>query len=105
MTARPVVTSVSQATRDAGSSLRRQSSTASEIASATLSGWPSVTDSDVKRARSYTGSPLRLGEEGRRPDTMLPGPLAVEDGDVKRKRLTLRRATHRRGTAHRRSRL
>src|SRR5437773_12223215 len=51
--ARPVVTSVSQATRAVGSSARIASSTASEMASATLSGCPSVTDSDVKRWRSY----------------------------------------------------
>src|SRR2546421_3867037 len=50
--ARPVVTSVSQATRAVGSSARIASSTASEMASATLSGCPSVTDSDVKRWRS-----------------------------------------------------
>jgi hypothetical protein len=46
--ARPVVTIVSQATRDMGSSARMASRTASEIWSAILSGWPSVTDSDVK---------------------------------------------------------
>src|SRR5215207_9570025 len=57
MTASPVVTSVSQATRDEGSSASRASSTASEMASATLSGWPSVTDSDVKRMRSCTAVP------------------------------------------------
>src|SRR4051812_41627853 len=75
MTARPVVTRVSHATRAAGSFSRRASSTASEMASATLSGCPSVTDSDVKRLRSNTaGSPLAVGEEERRPDTMLPGP-------------------------------
>ena len=45
---RPVVTSVSQATRPVGSSVRTASRTESEIWSATLSGWPSVTDSDVK---------------------------------------------------------
>src|SRR5204862_7834835 len=50
--ARPVVTSVSHATRAVGSSARIASSTASEMASATLSGCPSVTDSDVKRWRS-----------------------------------------------------
>jgi hypothetical protein len=44
---RPVVTSVSQATRPRGSSVRTASRTESEIWSATLSGWPSVTDSDV----------------------------------------------------------
>src|SRR5436189_2502618 len=45
----PVVTRVSHATRPSGSSFRTASSTASEIWSATLSGWPSVTDSEVKR--------------------------------------------------------
>src|SRR3954453_17774188 len=48
-TTRPVLTSVSQATRPAGSSRSTASRTPSEIWSATLSGWPSVTDSDVKR--------------------------------------------------------
>src|SRR5439155_18456178 len=47
-TTRPVVMSVSQATRLIGSSLRTASRTESEIWSAILSGWPSVTDSDVK---------------------------------------------------------
>ena len=46
-TAMPVVTSVSHATRPAGSRARMASRTASEIWSATLSGWPSVTDSEV----------------------------------------------------------
>src|SRR4051795_6766026 len=45
----PVVISVSQATRLSGSFASAASSTASEIWSAILSGWPSVTDSDVKR--------------------------------------------------------
>jgi hypothetical protein len=45
---RPVVTRVSQATRPCGSSPRTASRTESEIWSATLSGCPSVTDSDVK---------------------------------------------------------
>src|SRR2546423_3636763 len=48
-TTRPVVISVSHATRPSESSLSTASSTASEIWSATLSGWPSVTDSEVKR--------------------------------------------------------
>src|SRR4051812_6483562 len=48
-TTRPVFTSVSHATRPIGSSLRTASSTPSEIWSAILSGWPSVTDSDVNR--------------------------------------------------------
>src|SRR3954447_17697365 len=53
--ARPVVTSVSQATRLTGSCVRMASRMESEIWSAILSGCPSVTDSDVKRCR-----PLRL---------------------------------------------
>src|SRR2546427_4723958 len=48
-TTRPVLTSVSQATRPVGSSRMTASSTPSEIWSAILSGWPSVTDSEVKR--------------------------------------------------------
>src|SRR5205823_7842764 len=60
--ARLVVTSVSQATRLVGSWLRQKSRTASEIWSATLSGWPMDTDSLVKRNRSLTaGSGLGLG--------------------------------------------
>src|SRR5499427_5571182 len=47
-TTRPVVISVSQATRPSESSERTASSTESEIWSAILSGWPSVTDSEVK---------------------------------------------------------
>ena len=45
----PVVTNVSHATRPVGSSVRIASRTESEIWSAILSGWPSVTDSDVNR--------------------------------------------------------
>ena len=48
-TATPVFTSVSQATRASGSRARIASSTASEIWSATLSGCPSETDSEVNR--------------------------------------------------------
>src|SRR5207248_10483819 len=47
-TTSPVVISVSQATRLPGSSVSTASRTESEIWSAILSGWPSVTDSDVK---------------------------------------------------------
>src|SRR5581483_8971750 len=46
-TTRPVVHAVSQATRPCGSSFMIASSTASEIGSHILSGWPSVTDSEV----------------------------------------------------------
>src|SRR3712207_677478 len=49
MTTRPVFTSVSQATRPVGSSRSTASRIPSEIWSAILSGWPSVTDSDVNR--------------------------------------------------------
>src|ERR1700750_2199579 len=48
-TTSPVFTSVSQATRPAGSSRITASRTPSEIWSAILSGWPSVTDSEVNR--------------------------------------------------------
>src|SRR5512141_1595468 len=48
-TTSPVVISVSQATRPVGSSANTASRTVSETWSATLSGWPSVTDSEVKR--------------------------------------------------------
>src|SRR5581483_8640002 len=40
---------VSQATRLKGSCFKQASRIPSETASATLSGWPSVTDSDVKK--------------------------------------------------------
>src|SRR5215204_2287595 len=48
-TTRPVVTRVSQATLLMGSSASAASRMVSEIWSAILSGWPSVTDSEVKR--------------------------------------------------------
>src|SRR6266576_2576307 len=48
-TTSPVVISVSHATRPSGSSDRTASRTESEIWSATLSGCPSVTDSEVNR--------------------------------------------------------
>src|SRR3954454_13269676 len=46
---RPVVVAVSHATRALGSSRTIESRIESEIWSHILSGWPSVTDSDVKR--------------------------------------------------------
>src|ERR1700686_46493 len=49
MTTSPVDTSVSAATRAYGSCFRIASSTASEIWSATLSGWPSDTDSEENK--------------------------------------------------------
>src|SRR5437762_6380817 len=57
----PVVTRVSQATRAAGSLPMMASSTASEIWSAILSGWPSVTDSDVNTWRC---AGISLSDEG-----------------------------------------
>src|SRR2546423_12129518 len=54
-TTSPVLTSVSQATRPVGSSAITASRTPSEIWSAILSGWPSVTDSEVNR-NSLSGS-------------------------------------------------
>src|SRR6266404_750502 len=53
MTTRPVAVRVSQATRLDGSSVRQASRIASEIWSAILSGWPSVTDSEVNRYRFF----------------------------------------------------
>src|SRR5229473_2008912 len=53
MKAKPVVSRVSHATRLAGSSVRQASRMASEIWSAILSGWPSVTDSEVNKIRFF----------------------------------------------------
>src|SRR5579872_7568962 len=52
---RPVAVRVSQATRLTGSSVRQASRMASEIWSAILSGWPSVTDSEVNKKRFLDG--------------------------------------------------
>src|SRR5581483_6847545 len=51
----------SQATRAPGVWLRHQSRTASEIWSQILSGWPSVTDSDVKSRLGESMNVLLLG--------------------------------------------
>src|SRR5579864_6220189 len=74
---RPVVNRVSHATRLSGSSARTASRTESEIWSTILSGWPSVTDSDVKEKLrlfmagrlAHTGEELRStpGSEGAPP--------------------------------------
>src|ERR671937_827379 len=61
----PVVTSVSHATRPIGSSASTASSTASEIWSASLSGWPSVTDSEVKRYRRPMVRRIIAADRGR----------------------------------------
>ena len=57
-TTRPVVTSVSAATREVLSCARMASRIPSEIWSATLSGWPSETDSEVKRKLLDTLAPF-----------------------------------------------
>src|SRR5205085_2812018 len=65
-----VVTSVSHATRPFLSPLRTASRTESEIWSATLSGWPSVTDSDVKEKLCAAIAAPRVVEH--RKDVLLP---------------------------------
>src|SRR3954447_23260095 len=54
---RPVVTSVSTATRLCGSCSRSASRIESEIWSQILSGWPSVTDSEVNRRSAAKVAP------------------------------------------------
>src|SRR5690606_22384016 len=66
--ATPVFTMVSQATRANLSSARMASSTASEIWSASLSGWPSETDSEVKIEYSLMVTALSLTGDGQRGD-------------------------------------
>src|ERR1700760_4011498 len=61
-TTRLVVVIVSHATRASGSFDRNRSTIASEIWSATLSGWPSDTDSEVKRELERMENPFRGGE-------------------------------------------
>src|SRR6478672_9142542 len=73
-TTRPVVISVSQATRPWGSSARTASRTVSEIWSATLSGCPSVTDSEVKR-----NSRAAIGPQATQNARLLD---AQEEGDL-----------------------
>src|SRR5437867_5340416 len=70
-TTSPVVISTSQATRPCGSSARTASRTASETWSATLSGCPSVTDSEVKRnSRAMCRGRLVDGEKPRELDRL-----------------------------------
>ena len=73
---RPVVVADSHATRASGSARMNASRIASETWSQSLSGWPSVTDSDVKR---YCDASTML-------DMMLLG------GDVAREGITGPRA-------------
>src|SRR6476646_10823120 len=100
-TTSPVVISVSQATRPAGSSTRTASRIASETWSATLSGWPSVTDSDVKRnSRSLirAGRYLLDPEEPRHRE-LAPVLRAVQEQAAEGRRVVLDGLRH--GTAGR----
>src|SRR5436309_5847016 len=74
-TTNPVVRRVSQATRPLGSSVRMASRMASETWSAILSGWPSVTDSEVyshRRVMSLLRSGDRASRAGRDVLRILP---------------------------------
>src|ERR1700735_812253 len=82
-TTRPVLTSVSQATRPSGSSFMTASSTPSEIWSATLSGCPSVTDSEVNRNSFsakliWRGFPHDCGNEEVNDPRTVAEPLAAD---------------------------
>src|SRR3954466_12798486 len=79
MTTSPVLTSVSHATRPLGSSRMTASSTPSEIWSAILSGWPSVTDSEVNRKSFSLGSGEGIGRAGYRDSAAMPSTLAEVD--------------------------
>src|SRR6266516_1995443 len=82
-----VVIRVSQATRPFGSSVSTASRTESETWSAILSGWPSVTDSEVKE-NERLGMRARLadGQEGGK------GRLTAAPAPVGRERVQLREA-------------
>src|SRR6185503_4586858 len=79
ITTSPVLHSVSAATREYLSCARMASSTASEIWSATLSGWPSDTDSEVNRKllvdirSSYLNGVVCRGASGRRAQWLTEG--------------------------------
>src|SRR5215218_3338962 len=78
-TTSPVVISVSQATRPPVSSASTASSTESEIWSAILSGWPSVTDSEVKRNSRVAMRPGTLVDFQEGPRGNEVSLLAAED--------------------------
>src|SRR5438094_10662077 len=86
-TTSPVVISVSHAQRASGSSASTASRTVSETWSAILSGWPSVTDSDVNRksrlamARKATELP-RLDPEVQAREAALLRPPGDDGADV-----------------------
>src|SRR5215510_14458972 len=66
--AKPVFTRVSRATRALVSLARMASRTASEIWSAILSGWPSVTDSEENKYLELFMNSPRLGVAGGAPE-------------------------------------
>src|SRR5207302_5190995 len=76
-THRPLVMAVSQATRAWGSCASMPSRTASETWSQILSGWPSVTDSEVRRKDgeelkdvvTTTANDIEIGAGDRRYDS------------------------------------
>src|SRR3972149_11715353 len=92
---KPVLVAASQATREPGSCARQASTTASETWSQSLSGWPSVTDSDVNRSRGEvmklvvirrllikkTAPSNEKGQcPGQRPPSHLPEPTFCRSG-------------------------
>src|SRR5688572_14323516 len=80
----PVVTSVSQATRALGSLARMASRIASEIWSATLSGWPIETDSLEKRCvlrRNWEDTLVRL--RGKEKNAGCRAPFGASQAGVK----------------------
>src|SRR6266508_6069354 len=89
----PVVTSVSHATRHPGSTARIASRTASEIRSASLSGWPSVTDSEENRYARLIAGEHSSGSR-RPPSAALPGEQLGEAVADRRRELALGPLAH-----------
>src|SRR2546429_4201999 len=98
-TTRPVVISVSQATRPLTSSVSTASSTESEIWSATLSGCPAVTDSDVKRKSRPATAENLLDRQEPGDGRPLPVLLRVQDRGFERPGVRPRVRSHRAGRA------
>src|SRR5690242_19529519 len=73
---RPVCVAVSQATRASGSSRMIASRIASDTWSHILSGWPSVTDSEVNRY--CTASTMLIRAKGSTPSLAAPDRLQIE---------------------------
>ena len=84
-TTRPSLIRVSQATRDSASCSSIASSTASEIWSAILSGWPSDTDSEVKTLNSDIDPPRQWGAHCSAPTGRRPGVPRCVMGASKRR--------------------